>query len=81
MSRRKKITLALVAVIVITWFQGWAFIWTRRRAHSPVCVPVAPFIVYSHDTNNDGPSEGAFYFTYLFGGTQIGRLWLSWRCG
>jgi hypothetical protein len=44
-SREKKLLLSITIVLgltLVTWAQGWWTVYRERRAHGPVCFPVAP---------------------------------------
>jgi|TARA_B110000037_G_scaffold83108_2_gene98877 hypothetical protein len=55
-------------------------VYDQRRAHSPICFPVAPFIIFAHDTNDNGPAADGFYIAYLFGVHSLGER-ITWTCG
>lgn len=83
MKKRRKAILVIAVVVgltLVTWIQGWCMIHSERRAHRPVCYPVAPFIVFSHDTNKTGPAADGIYLAYLFGVKLLTER-VIWRCG
>ena len=82
MTKGKNLRLTIKVILLltfVTWAQGWYMVYDQRRVHSPICFPVAPFVIFAHDTNDNGPAADGFYIAYLFGVHSLGER-VTWTC-
>ena len=79
MKKRTRILLGVLALTLVTWAQGWYMVYQERSPHRPVCFPVAPFVIYSRDTNDLGPAAKGIYIAYFIGVYCVGER-VTWVC-